>query len=174
MKIIRDDAEALVWQNKSFLRPLAVAPILFVVVIVLGAFIQTLTHAPAGLVLLSLSVGGLALLFYQVSTSSTFVFARDSRRFLVVRKYLGRQTREEFEFDQVQRVQLKPGPNRTNTLQIVLENGKKVFVECYHRGRLKPMRADTVLLCEVLGLPEPQFRKTVGEHVQALYQRLTG
>jgi hypothetical protein len=174
MKIIRDDAEALVWQSKNILRPLVAAPVLFVVVIVLGAFIQTLTHAPAGLVLISLSAGGIAMLFYRVSTCNTVVFARDSRRFLVLRKYLLRQTREEFEFDQVQRVVLKPGPNRTNTLQIVLESGKKIFVECYHRGRLKQMRADTVLLCEVLGLPEPVFRKTLGEHVQALYQRVTG
>jgi hypothetical protein len=174
MKIIRDDAEALVWQNGSFLRPLVALPVLFVVVIVLGAFIQTLTRAPALLVLVSLSVGGLALLAYTVSTFNTFVFARQSRRFLVIRKYLARQTREEFEFDQVQRVWLKPGPNRINTLQIVLENGKKIFVECYHRGRLKRMRADTVLLCETLGLPEPVFRKTLGEHVQALYQRVTG
>ena len=174
MKIIRDDVEALVWQNKSFLRPLAVLPILFVVVIVLGAFIQTLTHAPASVIFVLLILGGLALLFYKVATSHTFVFARDSRRFLVMRKYLARQTREEIEFDQVQRVELKPGPHGINTLLIVLDNGKKIFVECYQRGRLKRMREDTVLLCETLEQPEPQFRKTVGEHVQALYQRITG
>jgi hypothetical protein len=174
MKIIRDDAEALVWQNKSILRPLAVVPVLFVMVILLGAFIQTLTHAPASVVFVLFILGGLALLFYKVATSHTFVFARDSRRFMVMRKYLARQTREEFEFDQVSHVQLKPGPHGINTLFIVLDSGKKVFVECYQRGRLKRMRADTVLLCETLGMPEPVFRKTVGEHVQALYQRITG
>jgi hypothetical protein len=174
MRIIRDDAEVLVWQNKSFLRPLAVVPILFVVVIVLGAFIRTLTRAPDSLVFVLLILGGLGLLFFRVPTCVTFVFARESRRFMVVRKYLVRQTREEIEFEQVQRVWLKPGPHGTNTLQIVLESGKKIFVECYHRGRLKPMRADTVLLCETLELPEPVFRKTLGEHVQSLYQRLTG
>ena len=174
MKIIRDDSESLVVQNKSFLRPLAVVPVLLVLVIVLGAFIQTLTRAPASLIFVLLSVGGLALLFYQVPTSITFIFARDSRQFLVLRKHLLRQTREEYEFDQVNRVELKPGPHRTNTLQIVLDHCKKVFVECYHRGRWKQMRADTILLCETLGLPEPQFRKTLGEHLQSVYQRLTG
>jgi hypothetical protein len=174
MKIIRDDSEALVLQNKSLLRPFAVVPILIVAVIFLGALIHTLTHAPASLVLMLLILGGLGLLFYQVPISITFIFARDSQQFLVLRQHLLRQTREEFEFDQVNRVELKPGPHRTNTLQIVLNHGKKVFVECYHRGRLKQMRADTILLCETLGLPEPQFRKTLGEHLQSVYQRLTG
>ncbi len=139
MRIIRDDAEALIWQNKSFLRPLAVVPVLFVAVIVLGAFIQTLTHVPASLVFVLLILGGVGLLFYRVPTCVTFVFARESRRFMVMRQYLLRQTREEFEFNEVNFVQLKPGQHGTNTLRIVLDSGKKIFVECYHRGRLKPM-----------------------------------
>jgi hypothetical protein len=175
MKIVRDDDEALVLKNGSLLGPFVFAPIMFVVVIFLGAFIHTLTHVSAALIFAMLLVGGFVVLFTQISTSNTFVFARQSRRFMVMRKYLARQTREEYEFDEVNFVQLKPGPHRTETLQIVLNSGKKkVVVECYARSRLKQMRADTVLLCETLEQPEPQFRKTLGEHVQSLYQKLTG
>ena len=174
MKIVRDDDEALVLQNGSLLGPLIFAPIMFVMVIFLGAFIHTLTHLPASLVFVLLIVGGFVVLFTQVSTSNTFVFARQSRRFMVMRRYLARQTRKEYGFDEVHFVQLKPGPHRTETLLIFLTNGKKILVDCYHRGRLKQMRADTVLLCELLEQPEPAFRKTLGEHVQSLYQKLTG
>jgi hypothetical protein len=174
MRIVRNDTEALVWQNKNYLRPVATVPILFLAVIMVGAWVHALTHAPPLLVFVLVSIGGLGLFFYTVPTCITFVFARQSRRFMVVRRYLARQTRQEFEYDDVQFVRLKPGPRGTNTLQIVLDSGKKIFVEIYSRSRLRPMRADTVFLCEALEQPEPVFRKTLGEHVQAIYQKLTG
>lgn len=154
MKIIRNDSESLVCRSTGAgSATVGVAVFIGIPMVAFGCY-GLIAHKPILLFAAFSAVVSLGLVFGRMPTSTTFTFARETRRFFLMSQYLAKQTCEEFGFDDIRAIEIVRSPNSLDRLYIVLCSGRRILVSMHDRCEEAQMHEDAALLRETLGLPE--------------------